>query len=368
MIDLDTIKREYNEILQQLSDPELISNWERMEELTKKKSWYEKIVSKQEELEEVHKKIEENKEILAIGETELISLAEEELKILKNREDVLQNDINVLFEEPNGEGSGALAIHPHAPPNTPREGAGIRSVIMEIRAGVGGEEAALFASNLFKMYSRYAQSRGWKQKILDSSQTELGGCKEIVFELSGEGVAKLMQYEGGVHRVQRIPETEKSGRVHTSTCSVAVLPKPSKAQIKIRPEDLRVDLYRASGPGGQNVNRRETAVRITHIPSGIVVTSQTERNQLLNKENAMSILEAKLLVSTKEKEEEELHGTRNIQIKQAKRAEKIRTYNFPQDRVTDHRIKKSWHNLEEIMDGMMGPVIEETQKNLKSEA
>jgi len=232
-----------------------------------------------------------------------------------------------------------------------------QSVIVEIRAGAGGEEAALFSADLFRMYSKYAQSEGWRQKVLDSRLTELGGYKEIIFELKNGNVFSKMQYEGGVHRVQRIPKTEKVGRIHTSTSSVAILPKPKVAEIKIRPENLKIDFYRASGPGGQYVQKRETAVRITHLPSGIVVTSQTERNQLQNKENALAILEARLLEKKEMEEFEKLSEKRKAQIKWAKRAEKIRTYNFPGDRVTDHRIKKTWHNIEKILNGDLEPII-----------
>lgn len=238
-----------------------------------------------------------------------------------------------------------------------------KSVIVEIRAGVGGEEAALFAADLFRMYSKYGQSQNWKQKILDIKTTGLKGYKEIIFEIKNGDVFSKMQYEGGVHRVQRIPKTEKIGRVHTSTVSVAILPKPKKAEIKIRPEDLKIEFYRSSGPGGQHVQKRETAVRITHLPSGIVVSCQTERNQLENKENALSILEAKLLEKKEMEEIEKLTEKRKAQIKWAKRAEKIRTYNFAQDRLTDHRIKKTWHNLEEIMNGKLESIISTLQKS-----
>ena len=237
-----------------------------------------------------------------------------------------------------------------------------RSVIVEIRAGAGGEEAALFARDLFRMYSKYAQEQGWKQKILDFHQTELGGYKEIIFELKNGDVYSKMKYEGGVHRVQRIPETEKSGRIHTSTATVAVLPKPEATEIKIRPEDLKIEFYRASGPGGQYVNKRETAVRICHIPTGIVVTSQTERNQFQNKKNAIAILEARLLKKKEMEEMEKLGEERRSQIKWGRRSEKIRTYNFPQNRVTDHRIKKSWYNIEKIMEGKLDPIITALQK------
>ncbi len=245
------------------------------------------------------------------------------------------------------------------------------SVIVEIRAGTGGEEAALFAADLFRMYSKYAQNQGWKQKILDTHPTDLGGLKQIVFELSPTTNGKTseifscLKYEGGVHRVQRIPKTEKSGRIHTSTATVAVLLKPEKTRIKIKPEDIKIDFYRASGPGGQYVNKRETAVRITHLPTGIIVTSQTERNQLQNKENALAILQAKLLEREENEKLKELGKERRSQIGWARRVEKIRTYNFPQDRITDHRVKKSWHNIEKIMDGKLDPIIKTLMKKLK---
>ena len=238
------------------------------------------------------------------------------------------------------------------------------SVIIEIRAGAGGGEAALFAADLFKMYSKYAASQDWKQKTLDSHLTELGGIKQITFEIKGEDVFSKMKYEAGVHRVQRIPETEKSGRIHTSTATVAVLPKPKSTEVNIRQDQLKIDYYRASGPGGQYVNTRDTAVRITHIPTGLAVTSQTERSQLQNKENALSILSARLLEKKQQEEVSKLGGERKAQIGWAMRAEKIRTYNFPQDRITDHRIKKKWHNLEDIMDGKLDKMIKTLQKTL----
>ncbi|MCK4454016.1 PCRF domain-containing protein [Candidatus Parcubacteria bacterium] len=241
----------------------------------------------------------------------------------------------------------------------------IDSVIIEIRAGTGGEEAALFAAELFRMYTRYAQNQDWKQKILDSQKTELGGYKQITFELKNGDVWSKIKYEGGVHRIQRIPKTEKGGRTHTSTATVAVLPKSKKTQTKIDPKDLKIDIYKSSGPGGQNVNKRETAIRVTHLPTGIVVTSQTERNQLENKENALSILEVRILEKKQREQEEMIGDKRKAQIHAAMRAEKIRTYNFPQDRITDHRIKKSWHHIEKIMDGELDKMVKTLEKNLK---
>jgi len=343
MANFEAIKKEYEEILEKLSDPELISDWKKFEELSKKKNELEKIIEKQKEIEEIEKKINENKLILSSGEDqELASLATEELKSLLERKNVLQKELENLSKK--------SVTGPH-------------SVIIEIRAGTGGEEAALFANDLFKMYSKFAQNQGWEEKILSSHQTELGGFKEIIFELENGDVYSKLKYEGGVHRVQRIPLTEKGGRIHTSTASVAVLPKPKKTEIKINPADLKIDFYCASGPGGQYVQKRHTAVRITHLPTGIVVSSQTERNQLKNKENALTILQAKILEQKEMAEEEKIHGKRRSQIKWAKRAEKIRTYNFPQNRITDHRIKKSWHNLEEIMSGKLDIILNDLEKN-----
>jgi len=233
----------------------------------------------------------------------------------------------------------------------------MESVIVEIRAGAGGEEAALFAADLFRMYSKYANSKNWKKTVLNCHYSDLGGMKQIIFELKNGDVFSKMKYEGGVHRVQRIPVTEKVGRIHTSTASVAVLPKPKAAEIKIRAGELKIDFYKASGPGGQYVNKRMTAVRIAHLPSGLTVTSQTERNLAQNKENAMAILEARLLEKKEIEELEKLGEKRKTQIKWAKRAEKIRTYNFPQDRITDHRIKKSFHDIEGIMAGNLDEIV-----------
>ncbi len=233
---------------------------------------------------------------------------------------------------------------------------------MEIRAGTGGEEAALFASNLFNMYKKYALKQGWKFNILDYSPTTLGGFRQITFEIAGPEVLKKLAREAGVHRVQRIPKTEKSGRVHTSTATVAVLPKVKETDVKINPNDLEVSFFRSSGPGGQNVQKVETAVRIRHKPTGIVVSSQEERSQQRNRDKALEILRSKLWQARQEKQSGEITEERRKQIGQAQRAEKIRTYNFPQDRVTDHRVKKSWGNLEGIMDGELDKIVEVLSK------
>lgn len=355
-MDIDSVKKEYDKLLVQLSDPELISDSERFEELSRKKARLEKIIEKEKEINEIKDRIEENKSIVTAKEdAELSTMAETEINQLSDRQKNLEKELEDLLKNRDN------------PPSNSKQS---NAVIIEIRAGAGGEESALFAADLFRMYSRYAETQNWKVKVLDSRPSERDGFKEIVFEISpGQrtgtktDVLSQMKYEGGVHRVQRIPETEKSGRIHTSTATVAILAKPKKTDVKINPQDLRIDFYRSSGPGGQYVNKRETAVRITHLASGIVVTSQTERNQLQNKENAMAILEARILEKREMADMEKMGEKRKAQIKWAKRAEKIRTYNFPQDRVTDHRIKKNFHDIEGIMAGKLDPIIEELEKS-----
>lgn len=238
------------------------------------------------------------------------------------------------------------------------------AVIIEIRAGVGGEEAALFAADLLRMYSRYAENQGFKSQVLDINQTDINGIKNVIIEINGDNIYNKFKYEAGVHRVQRIPKTEKSGRIHTSTATVAVLPKPSKTEINIRPQDIRIETCKASGAGGQYVNKKMTAIRLVHIPTGLAVTSQSERSLMQNKENALSIMAARMLEQKEKELEKELGGARRSQIGSAGREEKIRTYNFPQDRVTDHRINKNWHNIESIMDGKIEKMIGAMEKNL----
>ena len=346
MESLSKIKSEYQEVLDELKEIESSSDWEKIGLLQKQKEIYELIIQKQEELEKTIQQLEETEKILTTEkDSSLISLAQKEKETLLKKQQDSEKEIKEVLKTINGEN------------NEPN------SAIIEIRAGAGGEEAALFATNLFNMYSKYAESQNWQVKLLNEHPTELGGHKEVIFQISGPNAFSKIKYEAGVHRVQRIPTTEKQGRIHTSTASVAVLAKPTKTQIEVKPEDLKIDTYKSSGPGGQNVNKRETAIRITHIPTGIVVASQNERNQLQNKENALSILQAKLLEQKEIEEQNKLGTKRKNQIGQAMRAEKIRTYNFPQNRVTDHRIKKTWHNIEEIMSGKLDNIVRELEKN-----
>ena len=233
---------------------------------------------------------------------------------------------------------------------------------MEIRAGAGGDEASIFARDLFEMYSKYAQLQNWRCFILDSNSSDMNGFKQITFELKGEGVMEKMKHEAGVHRVQRVPKTEKNNRLHTSTASVAVLVKPPETEVKINPADIKMDFYKSSGPGGQNVNKRQTAIRLTHIPSGLIVCSQVERGLEDNKRAALVILQAKLFDLKNNASQHQLSEERRSQIGTMDRSEKIRTYNFPQDRVTDHRVDKSWHNIEKIMKGKLDDIIAKLQQ------
>ncbi len=335
MTKIEKIKIKYKEILEELKNIKSSENWKLFADLSKEKDFLKNILDKEQEIKGLEKKIEENKEILKEG-GEIALIAEEEINLFKQNIEDIKKKIEEEIKK-----------------NKTKEAA-----IIEIRAGTGGDEAALFATDLFNAYTKYIDNKNWKIKILNLSQNAIGGYKEIIFEVNGEEVYSIMQNEAGVHRVQRIPETEKAGRIHTSTISIAVLLKPKKSELKIKKEDLRIDIFRASGPGGMNVNARSTAVRITHIPTGFVVASQVERNQLANKENAMALLEARILEQQKEEIFSLSDDIKKKQIKKAERSDKIRTYNYPQNRVTDHRIGKSWYNLDEIMQGKMSELYQ----------
>lgn len=337
------IKKEYADLEKKLADPELFSaHPQEAKNIASRFSELQKHIAIIQKIEGVEENIEENKKIISSeNESELKKMAEDELpQLLKKLAD---------FEKEHKE----LMI-----PKTEQ----INGALVEIRAGTGGNEAALFAGDLFRMYSRFAERNGFTLETLDSSRTDIGGYKEIVFSLSGKNVYNLLKQESGVHRVQRIPETEKSGRVHTSTASVAILPKVPETKINIKPQDIKFETTRSGGPGGQNVNKVETAVRLIHAPTGIVIRSQTERSQARNKELALEILRSKLYQMEEDKRRSAEEGLRKSQIGTAERAEKIRTYNFPQDRITDHRIQKSWHNIASIMDGSLDDIISAFQE------
>ncbi|MCX8106016.1 MAG: peptide chain release factor 1 [Ignavibacterium album] len=345
---LEKVKQRYDQINQLFSDPEYINNPEKMIALNKEKSEIEDIVLVYEKYSKVLKDIEGNKDIIENStDKDLVDMAYAEMNDLNEQKEKLEEEIKVLLlpKDPNDD----------------------KNVIMEIRAGTGGEEAALFANDLFRMYTRYAEMRGWKYEIIDLNETGLGGIKEVVLSVSGDNVYGDLKYESGVHRVQRVPETEASGRVHTSAASVAVLPEVEDVEVEINPNDLKIDIFRSGGAGGQNVNKVETAVRITHLPTGIVVQCQDERSQLKNRQKAMKVLKARLYDIEMRKQMEQISAQRKSQVRSGDRSEKIRTYNFPQNRVTDHRIGLTLYNLSNIMEGHLDELIEQLKLADKAE-
>lgn len=337
---LEIIEKKYDELTKKIADPEIIARQEEWISLTKEHASLEEIVTNFREYKEVLKQLEENSELLedAAGDIEMEQLIKSELEALEEKKSKLQEQLRILLlpQDPNDD----------------------RNVIMEIRAGTGGDEAALFAGDLFRMYSRYAEKQGWKVEIIDSNPTELGGFKEVIFEINGKGAYSRLKYESGVHRVQRVPSTEAGGRIHTSAATVAVLPEAHEVDIEINPDDLRIDIYRASGHGGQGVNTTDSAVRITHIPTGLVVTCQDERSQLKNKDKAMKVLRARLLEKVQEEQEREIAQNRRSQVGSGDRSERIRTYNFPQGRITDHRINLTTHQLTNVLQGELDELID----------
>lgn len=336
---LKRIKDRFELINQQLSDPSFMNDRDKIVSLSRERSDLTEIISSYEEYSDVLKNIEGNKELIYSGaDKELASMAQSELEELEERKNKLEENIKLLL--------------------LPKDPLDDKDIIMEIRAGTGGEEAALFASDLFRMYSRYAEIKGWKTELIDISDTGLGGIKEVVFSVNGQRVYSEMKFESGVHRVQRVPETEANGRVHTSAASVAVLPEAEDVQIEINPKDLKIDIFRSGGAGGQNVNKVETAVRMTHLPTGLVVQCQDERSQLKNRQKAMKVLRARLYDLKLKEYNAEISATRKMMVKSGDRSDKIRTYNYPQNRVTDHRIGLTLYNLSNIMNGDMSELIE----------
>jgi peptide chain release factor 1 len=336
---LKKIEVRYDEILEELSRPETLSNPERYKKLAREQAEMSELVEKIKRYMKVLEDIEACEELMEKEKEEgTESYLKSELNSLKEEREKLEEEIKVLLlgKDPRDE----------------------KDVIMEIRAGAGGEEASLFAADLFRMYTRYAEKKGWKVEVLGSSESDMGGFKEVIFEIKGKGAFSKLKFESGVHRVQRIPVTESGGRIHTSTATVAVLPEAEEVEVKIDPNDLKIETFRASGPGGQHVNVTDSAVRITHLPTGMVVQCQEERSQIQNREKAMRILRARLYEKLMEEQAKKLAEERRQQVGTGDRSERVRTYNFPQNRVTDHRIGFTVHNLEEFLDGEIDEVIE----------
>ena len=345
---LDQIESRYQELTAQLSSPEVLSDSSRYQKLARTHGDLSGVVEKYRQWKELEKGLRDTKQMLMESEdAEMKQLAHEEERQLLERKEIVQSELKRLLlpRDPNDE----------------------KNVILEIRAGTGGDEAALFAAELFRMYSRYAESQRWRVEVLESSPSSLGGVKDIVAAIQGDKVYSKMKYESGVHRVQRVPATEQQGRIHTSAATVAVLPEADEIDIKIEPKDLRIDTFCSSGPGGQSVNTTYSAVRITHLPSGLVVSQQDEKSQIKNRAKAMRVLRARLYELEQQKQHEQIAAERRGQIKTGDRSEKIRTYNFPQNRVTDHRIGLTLHQLSDVMDGKLAPMVDALVTHFEAE-
>jgi peptide chain release factor 1 len=336
---LAQIERRYHQLDEQMAAPEIATDVKKLQELAREKAAIEDVVTIYQQYKTTSMELQKTKSMLTSElDEEMSTMVKQEIEKLETK---LASQLQGL----------KLAL-------VPKDASDERDIIMEIRAGAGGDEAGLFAADLFRMYTRYAQSKGWAVDIIDSNESGVGGFKEIIFEVKGKGAFSRLKYERGVHRVQRVPVTESSGRIHTSTATVAVLPEADEVEVAINPDDLKVDIFHSGGAGGQNVNKVATAVRVTHLPTGIVATCQDERSQLRNRKKAMSVLRARLLDIERRKQEEEITKQRRSQVGTGERAEKIRTYNFPQDRITDHRINLTLHNLPRILDGELGELID----------
>ncbi|MGE5500058.1 MAG: peptide chain release factor 1 [Syntrophothermus sp.] len=337
---LRAVKEKFEKINEQLSDPDIVNNQEKLIALSKERSDLTEVVEAYDRYDDILKNIEGNREIIEKGDDkELAEMAQAEMEDLKKERERLEEEIKYILI-----------------PKDPNDN---KDVIVEIRAGTGGDEAGLFAYDLYRMYSRFAEVKGWKKEIIDLSESGLGGLKEVVFSLNGQGVYGDLKFENGVHRVQRVPATETNGRVHTSAATVVVMPEVEDVQIDIDPNELRIDVYRSGGAGGQNVNKVETAIRITHIPTGLVVQCQDERSQLKNRQKAMKVLRARLYDMKQKEQTDEIAAHRKSIVRSGDRSDKIRTYNYPQNRVTDHRIGLTLYNLSGIVEGDLADLIEQ---------
>ncbi len=336
---LNQIESKYEELTKALSSPEVINDSSKYQKTAKAHSDLSEIVEKYREFKDLQRGIEESKIMVADeSDADLRAYAEEELVRLQERLSQVENDLKILLvpKDPNDE----------------------KNVVVEIRAGTGGDEATLFAAEMFRMYNRYAETQRWKVEVLSTSESGVGGLKEVIAIIEGKGVYSRMKYESGVHRVQRVPATEQQGRVHTSAVTVAVLPEAEDVDIKIEAKDLRIDTFCSSGPGGQSVNTTYSAVRITHLPTNTVVSCQDEKSQIKNREKGMRVLRARLYEQEMERQQQALAKERKAQVGSGDRSEKIRTYNFPQNRVTDHRIGLTLHQLSDVMDGKLQPIVD----------
>ena len=336
---LDAIEKRYDELNRLMSEPEVASDIDRLQRLAKEHASIQELTAKYRGYKATEKSLQETEALLGQNlDKEMADLAREELDTLREQRERLLQDIKAAL--------------------IPRDPADERDVIVEIRAGTGGDEAALFAADLFRMYARYAAAKSWQAEVLNSHPTGIGGFKEIIFEVKGKGAFSRLKYESGVHRVQRVPVTEASGRIHTSTATVAVLPEADEVEVGVDPNDLKVDTFRSGGAGGQNVNKVASAVRITYLPTGMVVICQDERSQLKNKMKAMAVLRARLLNIERQRQSQEVSSARRSQVGTGDRSEKIRTYNYPQGRVSDHRVGLTIHNLPGILEGNLDAIID----------